>query len=289
MGRNAGDSVTRILAILESFDGRDPDLSLADVARIAGLSKPSAHRFLQALRRAGCVVQDAGSRRYRIGPRVFELGMLFQRQLDVRRAALPAMHRLRDAFGETVVVSALLDGWLVVLDQVISHLELKLTQETGRRYAPTAGATGRVLLAFLPPAEQERIAREHGAGLPAREHQRLLDRLAAVRRDGMDVSASERIVGALALAGPLWGQREEPVAALSITGPVARFTPESLARAIPALKRALDEVSTELGGGAASRRYPLGAFQRGRESHTRLMAAFARITGGRPGRDRSRA
>lgn len=288
MGRNTDSSVSRILAILESFDGADPDRSLAEIARHVRLSKPSAHRFLQALRHARCVVQDAGSRRYRIGPRVFELGMLFQRQLDVRRQALPAMHRLRDAFGETVVVSVLLDAWLVVLDQVISHFELKLTQETGRRYAPTAGATGRVLLAFLPARAQARIIRAHAAGLPAREHQRLLDRLAVVRRDGMDVSASERIVGALALAGPVWGQHEEPVAALSITGPVSRFTPETLARAIPGLKRALDEVSTALGGGAASRRYPLQAFQRGGETHTRLMTAFAQITGGgRPVRARS--
>jgi DNA-binding IclR family transcriptional regulator len=144
-----------------------------------------------------------------------------------------------------------------------------------------------VLLAFLPSREQERIIRAHGARLPAREHQRVLDRLAAVRRDGMDVSASERIVGALALAGPLWGQRDEPVAALSITGPVSRFTPETFARAIPGLKRALDEVSAELGGGATSRRFPPQAFQRGGEVYARLMATFTQITGGKPVRDRS--
>lgn len=287
MGRNTDSSVTRILAILESFDGGDPDRSLAEIARHARLSKPSAHRFLQALHHERCVVQDPGSRRYRIGPRVFELGMLFQRHLDVRREALPAMHRLRDASGETVVISALLDGWLVVVDQLISHFELKLTQEMGRRYAPTAGATGRVLLAFLPPRAQARIIRAHAAGLPGREHQQFLDRLAVVRRDGMDVSASERIVGALALAGPVWGQHQEPVAALSITGPVSRFTAETFARTIPALKRALDEVSTALGGGAASRRYPPQPFQRGGETHTRLMTVFTQITGGRSGRARS--
>jgi IclR family acetate operon transcriptional repressor len=142
-------------------------------------------------------------------------------------------------------------------------------------------------LAFLPPRTQARIIRARAPGLPAREHQRLLDRLAVVRREGMDVSASERIVGALALAGPVWGQHEEPVAALSITGPLARFTPEILARAIPGLKRAVDEVSTALGGAAAARRYPLQAFQREGESHTRLMTAFAEITGVRPTRVRS--
>jgi DNA-binding IclR family transcriptional regulator len=286
MGRNTDTSVTRVLAILESFDGREPELSLADVARLTRMSKPSAHRFLQALRRSRCVVQDPASRRYRMGPRVFELGMAFQRHLDVRRQALPAMHRLRDVFGETVVLSALLDGWLVVIDQVMSHFEIKLTQETGRRYAPIAGATGRVLLAFLPPGEQERVIDAHGAGLRVREHQRLLDGLAVVGRVGMDVSASERIVGALALAGPLWGQHEQPVAALSITGPVSRFTPETFARAVPGLKRALDQVSAELGGAPASRRHPLQGFQRGGDAHASLMAAFRHITGGPPDQER---
>lgn len=286
MGRNTDTSVTRILAILESFDGREPELSLADVARLTRMSKPSAHRFLQALRGARCVVQDPASRRYRMGPRVFELGMAFQRHLDVRREALPAMHRLRDLFGETVVLSALLDGWLVVVDQVTSHFEIKLTQETGRRYAPTAGATGRVLLAFLPPVEQERVIEAHAAGAPARERQRLLDRLVAVRSVGMDVSASERIVGALALAGPVWGQHEQPVAALSITGPISRFTPETFARAVPGLKRALDQVSAELGGAAASRRHPLPSLQRGGDAHASLTAAFRQITGGKPDQER---
>jgi DNA-binding IclR family transcriptional regulator len=287
MGRNTDTSVTRILAILESFDGREPELSLADVARLTRMSKPSAHRFLQALRRARCVVQDSASRRYRMGPRIFELGMVFQRHLDVRRVALPAMHRLRDAFGETVVLSALLDDWLVVIDQVMSHFEIKLTQETGRRYAPIAGATGRVLLAFLPSVDQERVVAAHTAGLPAREHQRVRDRLAAVRHVGMDVSASERIAGALAIAGPLWGQREQPVAALSITGPVSRFTSEAFARVVPGLKRALDQVSAELGGAPASRRYSLQSFQRGGEAHASLMSAFRQITAGKLDPERS--
>jgi DNA-binding IclR family transcriptional regulator len=287
MGRNIPSSIDRALAVLEAFDGPEPELSLGDVARLTRLAKPSAHRFLQALRRTRCVVQDQRSRRYRIGPRVFELGMVFQRQLDVHRQALPHMHRLRDACGETVVLSTLDSGAVVIVDQVISRLELKLMQELGRRYPVTAGATGRVLLAFLPADEQERIVRAEVGARAGRERQHLSELLAGVQQDGMAVSASERVPGALSLSGPLWAHGEAPVAALSLTGPVSRSTPDSFARMVPELKRTLDDVSTDLGGGPRSRRYPARAYQRGGEAHARLASAFREITGTRTSRERS--
>lgn len=287
MGRHVASTIERAFMVLESFDGPAPELSLADVARATGLARASAHRLLRALGHARCVVQDARSRRYRIGPRVFEFGMIYQRQLDVRRQALPHMHALRDACGETVVLSTLHEGAVVIVDQVITHFELKFAQDPGRRYPPTQGATGRVLAAFLPEPEQQRMARAAGAFVTARDRQRFLEQLADVRRDGIAVSASERVVGALSLSGPVWGIGEVPLAAISVTGPLARFGAELLARTVPALKRVLDDVSTELGGGPRSRQYPMSRVHRGGEVYARLAAELRQMTGGRPGRERA--
>lgn len=278
MGRNIRSSLQRALAVLDAFGQGEPDLALADVAHLTGLSKPTTHRLLQGLADTRCVIQDPASRRYRMGPRVFELGMVFHRQLDLRRRALPHMHTLRDVCGETVVLSALVNDAVVILEQAVSRLELKLIQELGRPYPVTQGATGRILMAFLPKEQQERLFRATRPPLSRGERERLRQRLADARRDGMAVSASERVLGALAVSGPLWGHGPEPVAALSVTGPVSRFSASTFGRMIPDLHRTLDAISLELGGGAGSRAYAASGFVLGGASHARLMAAFCGIT-----------
>ena len=278
MGRNVGSSIERALAVLEAVGRGEPDVALADVARLTGLSKPTAHRLLQALAGARCLLRDPVSRRYRMGPRLFELGMVFHRQLDLRRQALLHMHTLRDACGETVVLSALVDGAVVILEQAVTRLELKLIQDVGRPYPPIRGATGRVLMAFLPGAEQERLIRSARPALSRAERTKLRQRLADTRRDGMAVSASERVPGALALSGPVWSQGPVPVAALSVTGPVSRFDASTFARLIPELKRTLDALALELGGREAAGRYPAGWFAAGGRSQAWLAAAFRELT-----------
>jgi IclR family acetate operon transcriptional repressor len=278
MGRNVRSSLQRALAVLATFGEGEPDLALGEVARLAGLSKPTTHRLLQGLTDTRCVLQDPVSRRYRMGPRVFELGMIFHRQLDLRRQALPHMHALRDVCGETVVLSALVDDAVIILEQAVSRLELKLIQELGRPYPVTQGATGRILMAFLPTDHQDRLVRAARPPLSRSEREQFRQRLADARRDGMAVSTSERVLGALAVSGPLWGHGPEPVAALSVTGPVSRFSAASFGRVIPDLRRTLDAISLELGGGAASRAYPASRFIPGGMSHTRLMAALRGLT-----------
>jgi DNA-binding IclR family transcriptional regulator len=278
MGRNIRSSVQRALAVLEAFGKGEPDLALADVAHLAGLSKPTTHRLLQGLTDTRCLIRDPVSRRYRMGPRVFELGMVFHRQLDLRRQALPHMHALRDACGETVVLSALVDDAVIILEQAVSRLELKLIQELGRPYPVVRGATGRILMAFLPKDQQERLFRAARPPLSRGERERLRQRLADARRDGMAVSTSERVLGALAVSGPLWGHAPQPVAALSVTGPVSRFSAAAFRRLIPELQRTLEAISLEVGGGAGGRAYPASRFVPGGESHARLMAAFCGLT-----------
>jgi DNA-binding IclR family transcriptional regulator len=278
MGRNIRSSIQRALTVLDAFGQGEPDLALADVARLTGLSKPTAHRLLQGLTGTRCLLRDPVSRRYRMGPRLFELGMVFHRQLDLRRQALPHMHALRDACGETVVLSALVDDAVVILEQAVSRLELKLIQELGRPYPVARGATGRILMGFLPKEQQERLFRVARPPLSRGEREGLRQRLAEARRDGMAVSTSERVLGALAVSGPLWDHGSRPVAALSVTGPVARFTASTFGRLIPELKRTLDAISLELGGGVAASAYPASRFAPGAESHARLLDAFYRLT-----------
>jgi IclR family pca regulon transcriptional regulator len=67
-------SLERGLAILAFFTPEQPSLRLAEIADGLGLSRSTTHRYAATLVALGYLEQGAG-RRYRLGLRVFDLGM----------------------------------------------------------------------------------------------------------------------------------------------------------------------------------------------------------------------
>src|SRR2546429_9948440 len=69
-------AVERAVAILRTFSSGAPELSVSELGRAVGLHKSTVHRLLGTLERTGFVVQDPGTKRYRLGLPLFELGSM---------------------------------------------------------------------------------------------------------------------------------------------------------------------------------------------------------------------
>src|SRR5690606_26083982 len=104
-------SLARGLAVIRAFDADHPELTLSDVARITGLNRAAARRFLHTLVELGYVRTDG--RRFSLGPRVLELGYSYLSSLSLPELALPAMERLVERVHESCSM-AVLDGEEVV-------------------------------------------------------------------------------------------------------------------------------------------------------------------------------
>ena len=88
------NSIERAMAILSAFDDRR-ELALADLARRAQLTEPTALRYTTSLATHGFLERDGDTGRYRLGLKLFELGQRSLRARDPRGVALPHMTRLR--------------------------------------------------------------------------------------------------------------------------------------------------------------------------------------------------
>jgi DNA-binding IclR family transcriptional regulator len=129
----------------------------------------------------------------------------------------------------------------------------------GERKALTAGASGKVLLAFASPALVAKAMlqagrQSDGRGLTRSE---LQAQLAEVRRRGFAASSGERVSDAAAIAAPVFDATGLIIAALGISGAITRFTPAFNRTALPLVIGRAEELSRELGwrhtaGGAAS-------------------------------------
>ena len=213
LGTTAVDRGADLLVrVLES----EQPVALTDLASAAGLPKSTASRLVSALERRGLIEQDGERGRLRPGPailRVAERSMLERNVVELSR---PALDALAEASGETINLAVPGPEGVEHIAQVDSRHFLGAGQWLGRSVDYEHSANGKVFAAFgRAPAGT--------AGAPVNGE------LKSVVRNGVAMSVDELEVGLSAIAAPVRGARGEVIAALSISGPTLRMTPERTA------------------------------------------------------------
>ena len=240
-------AVDRALSLLELFDERTDELTIAEAATRLDVHRSTASRFLAALERHGLLEQHEG--RYRLGLGLVSLAGLVLNRFPARAIARDVLRELRDEVGETVYLGLLDDREVVYIDQASVHHVAVNADWVGYRQPLTAGATGFLLLAHQPVEVVEELASKangDGPTLPSELE------LAAIRRDGYLVRISdEEDGGSAGAAAAVRDHRGATVAALSVWGPRHRVESRLHAEIVPALLRAAERVSEGLGYRAA--------------------------------------
>jgi IclR family KDG regulon transcriptional repressor len=250
-------SLERAMRILDSFAGRE--LGVSEVAREHGLTKSTAFRVLSTLKRTAHLQQDAETGRYRLGLRLLDLGQRVAAGLDVRRVARPTMYELAQRSRGSVFLAMLSGDAVVNVEQVDSPEPVRIVLDAWQlgRLPHTIG-TGKVLLAYMPPAARRAIV----AKLEMRQltPRTIVDRdqiepeLERVRQQGYAVNDQEQVIGVRGVAAPVRDHRGDVVAALSVAAPAPRLTQELIPRYAAWVCAAADEISGNLGAPGAYER-----------------------------------
>ena len=231
-GRGVG-SIERAVDVMFTL-ARSGARGVTDIASHLGMSKAAVHRILTSLRKSGLVVLDARSKHYSLGPSVLELAASYRSGLDVRSLAIDTMRELVEATQETATLSILVDGRRIYVEQFTPNREVRMTVQVGSSFPLHAGASSKAFLAWLPEDERRRILAsplERLTEATVVDAQELERELTRVRERGFAVSEEERQPGAASVAAPLLDESLQPVAVLSVCGPLQRFKAETDAAA----------------------------------------------------------
>jgi DNA-binding IclR family transcriptional regulator len=240
----------RTMALLTAFRSGEEELTLAELARRAGIPKPTAHRLLAELATWNVVERTPGG--HRLGMRLFELGQLAPLQRGLREAAAPFLADLFEATHETVHL-AVPDGVDVVYVQKLPGRHgPRIDSRIGGRMPAYCTGVGKALLAFGPP---ERLAEVLAAGLVRRTPRTVIapgllrQELDRIRACGVAEEHEESTVGIACTAAPVLDASGRAVAAISITGWANRM---DTARLAPAVRTATLGLSRVLRSGMSS-------------------------------------
>lgn len=234
-------AVDRALDILLCFSRSDDGLNLTEIAREVDLHKSTVHRLLASLQQKGFVRKHPVSDKYLLGWSVLELLTNIYRSDELSSVVLPEMTRLRDTTGETVSLYIRSGLERIRIQAVESNEPVRNVANLGKVYPLYIGAAGKVLLAYADESMVEQVFQD--ATIPHDfNRSELRNQLEDIRRDGYAISIQERDAGAAALAAPIFG-RNHFLAALSVSGPVSRFTPSRMGEYIDTIVQSSSRIT----------------------------------------------
>src|SRR5919202_4699204 len=144
-------SLERGLAVLQVFSNEHPQLTLSDVARLAGTTRATARRILHTLVSLGYVRVDG--RLFSLTPRVLSLGWAYLSSLNLWDVAQPHMEELAERTKESCSVATLDLPDVVYVARMPTRRIMTISLGVGTRLPAHCTGMGRVLLAALSDAE----------------------------------------------------------------------------------------------------------------------------------------
>ena len=248
-------SLERGLAMLTAFTPDSPALGISELARRLGLTRSTSHRYASTLTTLGYLQQDESTRKYRLGPRVLDLGFSVLGSMGLREIATPHLRRLTDTTGHTSNLAIRDDTDVILIDRVqgrpgrYHHLENNL--HVGSRLPSYCSATGKALLAFLPRLDLnqvlDRVDIVQRGPRTVKTKAALLAELEHVRRTGVAVNDEELESALRSIAVPVRSRSGAVVAAINLAIPWSPVAITELASQFaPALRSAASQIAARV-------------------------------------------
>ena len=240
-------STLKALSVLEALVRASGPATLTELMQATGLPKPSLHRTLALFEDAGYVQREPAGRGYAVGARLASLGLAVLSNDTASALRRAIVKQLVADVGETCNLAMLRRGEVVYLDRVEADWPLRLHLPVGSSVPPHCSASGKLLLAFLPPAERDALVEvlplprftEHtitDRALLAKE----IDRIVAA---GYSVDDEEYVLGVGCVAVPVRLAGGQVVAAVAVHAATARLPLQRALEFVPRLQQAAAQIA----------------------------------------------
>lgn len=245
--------VERAFKLLDLLSEAEESMKLSDMAIKLGMSKGSLHGLLKTLEKIGAVEQ-AKDKGYIPGPHIYELAQTYMQRAGLRRFALPAMQRLAEQIGQTILLGRVEQHGVRIVERMEAgseHATLHISAPRGTRVHLLAAATGRVILASW--TREQREAFLHARPLPRfTEHsitkpEQFLASVEKTAKTGVGMDHEEYLSGVHAVAVPVTGPNGMLVALLWTIGFTAHFDDKTMQQAGQLLQAEAQSISQALG------------------------------------------
>ena len=216
-------ALLRGLQLLMEFNREDRELTGAELSRRLSLPRASVFRMLHTLEQTGFVERVGDGASYKLGLGVLRLGFEYLASMELTEHGRPVIEDLRDRCGYSSHVVVRDAREVVFVAKAAGRSALFHSIQVGARLPAHATVLGRILLADLDMAALSQLYPESPLrAYTPRTPTTLADLKARIDEDkarGFGVSQGGFESGISTIAAPVYNDRHELAAAISITVP----------------------------------------------------------------------
>jgi IclR family pca regulon transcriptional regulator len=226
-------SLTRGLKVLSGFDATRTELSLADIAAIAEVSRPSALRIARTLQDAGYLIRNPTTKSYILGPKALSLGLTTLASLSLLEIAEPYLVSLRDRLEQTVKMAVRDDIDIIYVARLVpASRRATMDYRVGTRLPALLTSMGRAMVAPLPDKEVREILTRTKltpfTSLTLTDPEAIWAEIQNVRRQGYATTNQGVTLERRAAAAVITNTTGEPIAAVNASVHVLEFSQDQL-------------------------------------------------------------
>lgn len=252
-------SLVKALRLLRLFTPQRNAWTAEDMIAALGYHKSSVQRILATLEKEGFLSRVAPRRsEYRLGPDILYLGNVAEMGLDLRSVARPIMQDLVQRTRETCYLCVADRDQCLYIDKVECSQPIRIIHQVGQRNPMHCTGVGKVLMSGMDDAAVDRLI--EADGLKARTPHTITDRhrlrreIETIRLTGIALDNEELDLGVKCVAAPIKDSSGRVVAAISLSGPLQRFTAAAVQEFEKKIIAASLAISKALGFSAAGGR-----------------------------------
>lgn len=244
------NSTEKVIWLLKRLGEAPFEIGLTELANEMGHAKSGIYKTLSLLIREGLVYQCLETKKYRLGPTLHRLGMMYNQTKGLISFAEPIVKEIAVLTKESINVGLRQGDDVRIAYCIESPLTLRLSTKLGKLCPINAGSVGKLMAAYSNPEgiAQQKLQAPLVAKTPNTivDPQVLLQEYENIRRQGYATSHEEHCLGATGIAAPIFNYDQSVSACLNISGPTNRFTPEKMNEWILLILEGANEISRRI-------------------------------------------
>lgn len=240
-------ALDRAVQILYALAAHPNGISLADLSRGTGLSMPTVHRILAALRSKD-LTRETPSGLHGLGIGTVVLSGAYLAGLDLRAEARPHLEQLNIETNETCHLGSLASPQIVYIEKMDSAHPVRMFSRVGSTMPAVVTAMGKAILANSSDEQLIQTLADTRFQLGV-----IVDEVAFrevlqdVRRRGFSLDLEENERGICCVGAPIFDSAGRVIAAVSVSTPAERFDRNGIDAFGALVRHTADDISASLG------------------------------------------
>ncbi|WP_313237363.1 IclR family transcriptional regulator [Sporosarcina ureae] len=240
--QEVSSTVVKAISVINYLNEVSGPQGVSDISKGLGLSTTIVHRLLTTLKLEGMVFQDPRSKLYTLGTIFLDYANKILTEMPIAPVVEPWLMSLRNNTGETVGFYMPTGQMRICVLEYESQQEIRRSVGIGKRLPLHLGASGRAILAFQSPEQQERVL----GTLSVEERHEMEHILQEVQNQGYATNEEEISSNVAALSVPVFDKQQSVIGALSVSGPLFRWNRQTMEPYIASVIAASKEITDAL-------------------------------------------